>query len=315
MTGPSDKITIFFSFFLLLLVIFNYSNIAISNHLIIIYTLIIFFQVVLIKLNRHGNRLKAEGLSLKEINNTPDSSRPVNSIITVSHDIVFPVIAVFVIFDSLEGIVHNINPRDIDYILIRLDYFIFNTYPGLIIERIENPLLTEILQLAYTSYYFLPIAFGVLLKIKGDREGFDRTLFLILFCFYLSYIGYIMFPALGPRYTMNHLYSEDLKGIFLFEHIQRILNHLEGVKRDAFPSGHTAIALTVLVLAYRYHKGFFYVTLPIVILLIFSTVYCRYHYAVDVIGGIMLSALTFIIGDRVYNRYGQGKQDRISTKI
>lgn len=284
MTGPSDKVTIFFSLFLLLLVIFNYSSIPVSNHLIIIYISIISFQFVLIKLARHGNGFT-------------------DSILTLSRDIVFPVISVLVIFDSLEGIVHNINPRDIDYILIRLDYFIFNTYPGLIIERIENPLLTEILHLAYTSYYFLPIALGVILKIKGNREGFDRVLFLILLCFYLSYIGYILFPALGPRYTMNHLYSEELKGVFLFEHIQRILNHLEGVKRDAFPSGHTAIALTVLVLAYRYHKGFFYVTLPVVLLLVFSTVYCRYHYVVDVIGGILLTALTFIIGDRIYDKY------------
>lgn len=310
MIGPSDKATIFFSLFLLLLVIFNYSNIPASNHLIIIYTLIIFSQFALTKLSRHGNRLKAEGLRLKGINdNMPDSSRPIDSIITVGHDIVFPVICVLVIFDSLEGIVHNINPHDIDYILIRLDYFIFNAYPGLLIERIENPFLTEILQVAYTSYYVLPVAFGVLLKIRGDREGFERTLFLILLCFYLSYIGYILFPALGPRYTMNHLYSGELKGLFFFEHIQRILNQLEGIKRDAFPSGHTGIALTVLVLGYRYHKGFFYATLPIVILLIFSTVYCRYHYAVDVMGGILLTALTFIIGDRVYDKYSNRKSD------
>lgn len=287
MTRPSECVTILFSLFLLTLVIFNYGSIPIPEYLIIIYASVIFFQLALIRL----------AFPFK------------NYIIAFSRDIIFPVVAVLVIFDSLEGIVHNINPHDIDYILIRLDYFIFNAYPGLLIERIENPFLTEILQVAYTSYYFLPVAFGVLLKIRGDREGFDRTLFLILLCFYLSYIGYILFPALGPRYTMNHLYSGELKGLFFFEHIQRILNQLEGVKRDAFPSGHTGIALTVLVLAYRYHQGFFYATLPIVILLIFSTVYCRYHYAVDVIGGILLTALTLIIGDRVYDKYKGQKSD------
>lgn len=283
MTGPSHKLTIFFSLFLLLLVIFNYANIPVSNHLIIIYISIISFQLILIKLSRHDNGFTG-------------------SILTLSRDIVFPVISVLVIFDSLEGIVHNINPRDIDYILIRLDYFIFNAYPGLIIERIENPFLTEILQIAYTSYYFLPITLGILLKINGDTEGFERTLFLILLCFYLSYVGYLLFPALGPRYTMSHLYSGELKGLLLFDFIQRILNQLEGIKRDAFPSGHTAIALTVLVLAYRYHKGFFYVTLPVVLLLVFSTVYCRYHYVVDVIGGILLTVVTFLIGNWIYDK-------------
>ncbi|MFN3479035.1 MAG: phosphatase PAP2 family protein [Thermodesulfovibrionales bacterium] len=292
MTGPSDKVTIFFSLFLLLLVIFNYSNIPVSNYLIIIYISIIFFQFVLIKLSRHNDGFTGASRACRT-----------DSILKLSRDIVFPVVSVLVIFDSLEGIVHNINPRDIDYILIRLDYFIFNAYPGLMIEKIENPFLTEIVQVAYTSYYFLPITLGILLKVKGDREGFNRTLFLILLCFYLSYVGYLLFPALGPRYTMNHLYSGELKGLFFFEHIQRILNQLEGIKRDAFPSGHTAIALTVLVLAYRYHRRFFYVTLPVVLLLIFSTVYCRYHYVVDVIGGILLTVITFFVGNGIYKRY------------
>ncbi len=280
MTRPSEKITILFSLFLLLLVLLNPGNIPDSGFLIVTFLSIIFIQFGLIKLDRF-------------IRGNPP-------VFTFSRDIIFPVISILVIFESLEGIVHNINPRDIDYILIRLDYTIFNAYPGLVIERIENPILTEILQIAYTSYYFLPVTIGILLKIKGDERGFNKALFMIILCFYLSYAGYILFPALGPRYSMNHLYSGELKGLFLFEHIQRILNLLEGIKRDAFPSGHTAIALTVLILAYRYHRGFFYVTLPVVVLLVFSTVYCRYHYVVDVLGGILLTGLTFLIGERIY---------------
>lgn len=280
MTRPSDKVTIFFSLSLVFLVLLNHDSIPTSKNLLIIYTSIILFQTLLI--------LFSKG----------------NPVLRISHDIVFPVISVFLIFDSLEGIVHNINPHDIDYILIRIDYSIFKAYPELLIEKIENPILTEILQMAYASYYFLPVALGILLKIKGNREGFDRTLFLLLLCFYLSYVGYILFPALGPRYSMGHLYAGELKGLFLFDHIQWILNHMEGVKRDAFPSGHTAIALLVLILAYRYHRRFFYVTLPLVLMLLFSTVYCRYHYVVDVIGGIFLSLVTLLIGDRVYDRLG-----------
>lgn len=282
MIRSSGRLTILFCLLLLLLVLSNQGEIPDPRYPIIVYGSIISFQFVLIQI-RKGN-----------------------PVLTISRDIIFPVISVFIIFDSLEGIVHNINPHDIDYILIRLDYWIFNNYPGLVVERIENPFLTEVLQIAYLSYYFLPITLGVLLKIKRDEKGFDKSLFMILLCFYLSYIGYILFPALGPRYSMNHLYSGELEGLFLFDHIQRILNHLEGIKRDAFPSGHTAIALTVLVLAYRYHRGFFYVTLPVVVMLVFSTIYCRYHYVVDVLGGIVLTILTFLIGQWVY---GTKKQE------
>jgi membrane-associated phospholipid phosphatase len=49
------------------------------------------------------------------------------------------------------------------------------------------------------------------------------------------------------------------------------------------------------------------VTAPVVGLLVFSTVYCRYHYVVDVIGGIGLAMLTFLIGDAAYGYWEERK--------
>jgi membrane-associated phospholipid phosphatase len=230
-----------------------------------------------------------------------------NSFIGLARDIIFPVIAVLLIFDSLEGVVHYINPKDIDPLLIKLDYLLFNGYPTVMLEDMQAPLLTDILQIAYSTYYFFPIGLGILLKIKGMEREFDRYLFLILLCFYLSYIGYMLFPALGPRYTMNHLQSSELKGLFAAEIIQETLNRLEGIKRDAFPSGHTGVALVVSALAYRFRRGFFYVTLPVITMLIFSTVYCRYHYVADVIGGIILALVTLIIGEKYYAYWENSK--------
>jgi membrane-associated phospholipid phosphatase len=82
--------------------------------------------------------------------------------------------------------------------------------------------------------------------------------------------------------------------------IQEVLNMIEGVKRDAFPSGHTAIALTVLYLAFRYVRKLGWIWLTPVILLVVATVYCRYHYVVDVIGGIILTIVTLAAGELYY---------------
>jgi membrane-associated phospholipid phosphatase len=132
------------------------------------------------------------------------------------------------------------------------------------------------------------------------KKEFDRSVFLILLCFYLSYLGYILFPALGPRFYLNNVQPTELNGLFITEHVQRILNQLEGIKRDAFPSGHTAITVLVLCLAYRYNKGYFRIALPVVSALIFATVYCRYHYVIDVIAGFVLTFLTLVLGERYY---------------
>jgi len=272
---PSDVVTILFSVFLASLTLFFYSEIPSADNLIVIYGSLAFFQSALVYLSR------------------------VNSFMRIARDIIFPVICVLIIFDSLGLVVKNVNPQDLDYLLIRLDYLIFGFYPTVELEKMMTPILTDILQVAYSTYYFLPITLGIALKVKGMKEEFEKSLFLILLCFYLSYVGYILVPALGPRYAMEHLQETALAGFLFSDVIQGILNMLEGVKRDAFPSGHTAIALMVLFLSFRYVRRLFWLMFIPVMLLVFATVYCRYHYVVDVVGGVLLTLVT-IVGGEVY---------------
>jgi membrane-associated phospholipid phosphatase len=273
---PADAVTIIFFLFLILLTMIFHNHIPKANFLISLYSIFTIAQIIIIRFK--------------------DSSR----FMGIFYDLVFPVLCVLVIFDSLGSLVHYVNPEDIDPILIRLDYLIFNNHPTVMLERIMSPLLTDILQLSYTTYYFIPISFGILILRNNERKEFERVLFLILLCFYLSYLGYILFPALGPRFTINHLQTTELQGLIIAEPIQRLLNQIEGIKRDAFPSGHTAIAVLVLYLAYKFKKGFFFILLPVVIALVFSTVYCRYHYVVDVFAGFGLTLLTILLGEWYY---------------
>jgi membrane-associated phospholipid phosphatase len=230
-----------------------------------------------------------------------------NAFLALSHDVVFPVVAVLVIFDSLGLIVHYVNPRDIDHLLIRLDYLLLGVYPTVYLERFMRPLVTDVLQVAYSTYYFLPVILGVYVRLTRDESAFSETVFTILLCFYLSYAGYILFPALGPRYVMEHLHEGAVDGFLLSESIQKILNLIEGIKRDAFPSGHTAIALTVLALAWRFARGLFRVFAPLVALLMLATVYCRYHYVVDVAAGVVLAVVTLAAAKVYYLFYYRWK--------
>ncbi len=226
----------------------------------------------------------------------------------IIYALIFPIIALVLIFDSLGGLIQYINPVKYDDLLINIDYMIFKVHPTVALERFISPVLTEILQFAYTSYYFLPVILGVALKIKGKEAEFDRMIFLVLLCFFLSYIGYFLVPAVGPRYTMNHLQGTELHGIFLRDKIDSILNNLEGIKSDAFPSGHTAVTLVVLYAAYKFQKNLFWFFLPVVLALLVSTVYLRYHYVIDVIAGILLFALTVYAGEKVYNWRERGNK-------
>ncbi|MBU4321396.1 MAG: phosphatase PAP2 family protein [Thermodesulfovibrionales bacterium] len=273
---PADAVTVVFVSILLLLTIAFNSAIPKRLLLISIYTTLLISQFIIIRF------------------------RDRNRFLRITYDLVFPIICVIILFDSLEWVVHYVNPKDIDPLLIKLDYIIFGNHPTVMLEAIMNPFLTDILQAAYSTYYFIPVIFGITLVRNNQRKEFDRSLFLILFCFYLSYLGYIIWPALGPRFALDHLQTQRLEGFFIAEPMQNLLNRLEGIKRDAFPSGHTGVALTVLYLAYNYKRTLFRIYLPVVILLLFSTVYCRYHYVVDVIAGVILAIAAIFFGEIYY---------------
>lgn len=276
---PADAVTLSFIGFLLAIVISFFQSIPNALLLTAVYLLLITAQIILMKF-KDRNRL-----------------------LGISHDLLFPVICVLVLFDSLGSIVHSMNPEDIDPLLAKLDYLLFGVHPTVALEKIMNPVLTDILQLAYTSYYFLPLILGIALIKNKKRREFEESLFLILLCFYLSYAGYILFPALGPRFYLDHLQTTQLQGFLIAEPMQKFLNYAEGIKRDAFPSGHTAIALTVLYLSFKFSRKIFWFFLPVVSALIFSTVYCRYHYVVDVIAGIILAIITILSGEWYYQRW------------
>jgi hypothetical protein len=210
-----------------------------------------------------------------------------------------PILFVILIYESLGDLIQYLQP-DVDPQLIQIDFSVFGVQPTLWVERWIVPWLTDVMSLAYLSYYFIPVVFITVLYSKGRTVELDRSIFVLVFGYYVSFIGYILFPAVGPRYALTHLYSVPLEGSFITHFVRDTLNALEHNKRDCMPSGHTQIVLIVLYLAYRYEKFLFYLLFPIICTLIASTIYLRYHYVIDLWVGITLAIGCMIFGPRLY---------------
>jgi membrane-associated phospholipid phosphatase len=210
--------------------------------------------------------------------------------------VVAAVITVLSIFNSLGALIAGIHTTTFDNRLIAVDHAIFGVHPTVWMERLISPALSALLQFAYISYYFIPISLGVMLIVKGRFKDFEEVLFGILLCFYLSYVGYLLVPAIGPRFTLSYLQTGDLQFYPFIEAIQDALNDLEKNKTDAFPSGHTSVSLMSLYYAWKVReKKLFAGLIPVVTGLIISTVYLRYHYVIDVVAGIALTGLTIAL--------------------
>ncbi len=221
---------------------------------------------------------------------------------------------IFIIFKQLYFMVKPIRGIDYDHILIEIDRWIFGFDPTVELFSIANPYLTELLQIVYGMFFFLPIILAIDLMIKEKIANVKYEAFIILYGFLLSYIGYILVPAIGPRFTLHDFYMTDIElpGLYLTDFLREVVNSgesipkgtidaIDKVQRDVFPSGHTQMTLLTMYLAVKFKAKTKNFLLVVGTLLIFATVYLRYHYVIDLIAGFLFMVFTLWSGFYLYN--------------
>jgi len=205
--------------------------------------------------------------------------------------------------------------EDYDPLLISLDRLIFRGDPTQWMARFSNPLLTELLQIAYSLFYVLFIAVGLELYPQKDRSCFNYFRFTVVYGFFISYLAYFALPAVGPRFTLHDFsrIDSELPGWLLAKSLRWFVNYFESIKpgmpnsvaimnaqRDVFPSGHTMLTLMTIVFAYKYRLKIRGYVLWVGVLLIVATVYMRYHYAVDLLAGAILAVPCLLTSKKLY---------------
>lgn len=231
-----------------------------------------------------------------------------NAVIRFFHDW-YLVPCILFVYTQASSITHHIHGRDYDTILIMIDRAVFGVDPTLWITQFTHPILTEILQITYASYYLFFIALFYELYRRNDHSDFRSGALLVVYGFYLSYLGYLLFPAIGPRFTLHDFYLNDkeLPGLFLTDYLRTIINAGGGipagvtdpaqyVHRDAFPSGHTQLTLVAMYVAFSARTNIRWWLFVGGTLLIISTIYMRYHYVVDVVAGMIFFIFTIWSG-------------------
>ncbi|MFY9609399.1 MAG: phosphatase PAP2 family protein [Blastocatellia bacterium] len=218
----------------------------------------------------------------------------------------YPAALIPITFKELGYLIPRIHPRDFDAALAAIDHRVFGAHPTVWLERFTWPPLTELLQICYPTYYFLPIILGAVIWRSGDAEGFRFWVFVVVLGFYLSYLGYIAVPAIGPRFLPQILEAQTrpLTGMLFYQTVRDALDRAEGLTRDCFPSGHTEMTLLALYYSRQFHRKTFQILLPLGIAIILSTIYLRYHYVVDIAAGALLAGAVILSSRRVFAALG-----------
>jgi membrane-associated phospholipid phosphatase len=228
----------------------------------------------------------------------------------------YPVALIPATFKELSYLIPLIHPRDFDAELAAIDFRMFGAHPTLWLERATWPPLTEILQIIYATYYFWPIALGALLWRKRQFDRYHFWVFVVAFGFYLSYLGYLMVPATGPRFLplIKDAQSKPLAGLWIYQTIRETLDKAEGITRDCFPSGHTEMTLLAIYYARKFHRPMFWWMIAPGSALIISTVYLRYHYVIDVFAGALAALIVILAAAPLYEALGGNMRESASGR-
>ena len=215
---------------------------------------------------------------------------------------------IMIIFKEIYVLIQSLGLSDQDKVLMFIDKIIFGVNPTEWFYQFANPVLTEYLQFCYSMFYFIILAAPLFAYIKKNYNEYYYSFFVILLGFYVSYVGYLLVPAIGPRFTIHDFQSlnSELPGLFITKSLRMLINLGESIppdsilatalaQRDCFPSGHTEMTLLAMYLSFKYNQKIKWVLLVVGLSLVIATVYLRYHYVIDVIAGSFCALFTIVI--------------------
>lgn len=203
----------------------------------------------------------------------------------------------------------------LDPFFIRLEERLFGVQPSLAaMTWLPFSWASELFYAAYFSYYVMILGVGFALFIRS-REQFAHYISVVSFVFYICYLIYIFTPVMGPRVflreTLAYRLPDDVQLAVVppypeavragpFYQIMALIYRIFEAPGAAFPSSHVAVALCTVWFSFLYLRRIRHLHLVVAVLLCLATVYCRYHYVVDVVAGVLTAVVLVPLGHWSY---------------
>jgi len=330
--GSPAFIVIFIYFIILLIIAFLYRDLyslAEFNLFTLLYTLLIALAVHSISNMKGFLQLKRTGRSLYIFTSYKEAFYHYS-----------PYLIMAVIYENILLWSRAVNPNQavIDHVLMKIDMMILGVNPILTLENFIHPFAVEYFMIAYGLFFIYPFVYLFYLIQKNNAEGCQRVILAQVLSLTIALTAYIYLPAVGPRIVMDPalhhkypeypVYQQSLGGVqsdalrkltgrpsfFLLQ--KDLFNYLERINTDCLPSMHVCLCLISLFYAIKYRSMF---KRPALILtlwitgitsLIFSTVYLRYHWVIDIIAGVLLALIAYWISELLYNQWSRHREKK-----
>ena len=208
-------------------------------------------------------------------------------------------------FLQLQLILPTASERILDGSIYRLDLALFGFEPAVSWDRFVTPATTEWFSFFYYSYFFILCAYLLPMALFERRIRILSELsFGLLFVVCVGHALYLAVPGLGPHVYLKGQFEHELSGGFWWPTVRAAVDSVGGMdgayRKDIFPSLHTACPtfLTLFTFRNRAHRPYRYVwpvTAFFTSQIILATMFLRWHYLLDVIAGLTLATVAFLL--------------------
>lgn len=187
----------------------------------------------------------------------------------------------------------------IGYNVTELIHSIEGGFVGLV-QSVASPPLTAYFSLIYVYGYTFLLTFPLLIYLlHEDVRPLHETAIAYMVNYGVGVVFYVLFVAYGPRNVIP-----DLVEPLLYTNWpqSQLLVREVNANTNVLPSLHTSLSVTVALLAYRFrdvYARWFPIAAWLAASVTVSTMYLGIHWAIDVLGGIFLAALSVWVAGQV----------------
>jgi len=193
---------------------------------------------------------------------------------------------------------HLIFTHSFDTLVQHWDKAIFGVHLHDILYQFQPLWFSELIHFTYFFYYIL-ILLPAFLFYKNNFESFKKFIFDVSLLYLIHYFIFYIFPVLGP--VAEH-YARFRHGVF-FVPLMDLIYKIGDSPGGAIPSSHISIAILSWCWIFIRKRNIAVSLIPLVLGLIFSTVYLSYHYAIDALTGLIIGILFFLMMQRLRQRF------------
>ncbi|MEA3499791.1 MAG: phosphatase PAP2 family protein [Candidatus Marinimicrobia bacterium] len=283
---PTSLLIQFYNLSISIFIIFNYSIIDNSFQLLIIHLFLSLFL-----------------LTISYVNNIKPN--------IISHPaFIFAPIILIEIFHYESGIFNLIIfPNYFDEFIKQFDIFIFGLLPNNMLSKLlPYNFIHQLFHFFYFTFYIMLILPPIIIYSQERKKTYEpnilnyknlqKYLFVLLFTMLSCFWIFIIFPVIGPTSQHKILFPNN-RGMISVINFLFANGDLDG---GAFPSSHVAGAFIATIFVFQYIKKLKIYFLIAFILLSISTVYCSFHYGVDVIGGFFAGIIFYLLGNYLFKK-------------